>query len=77
MIKPINKNVLLSKIEEKEEGGLHFTTRDSKTKFKVEEVAKDCEFVKKGDVVYVNENIIESLEDLFTVAEKNIIAKVE
>lgn len=77
MIKPINKGVLLSKIEEVETNGLKFTTKDSKVKMSVVDVAKDCEFVKKGDVVYVDENILQPLDDYFVVSEKSIVATTD
>ena len=75
MIKPINKNVLLAKVEEKETSGLKFTTNNSKIKMKVVEVAKDCEFVKKDTFVYVDENILQPLDDFYIVSEKNIVAE--
>ena len=75
MIKPINKNVLLAKVEEKETNGLKFTTNNSKIKMKVVEVAKDCEFVKKDTFVYVDENILQPLDGFYIVSEKNIVAE--
>lgn len=75
MIKPINKNVLLAKVEEKETNGLKFTTNNSKIKMKVVEVAKDCEYVKKDTFVYVDENILQPLDDFYIVSEKNIVAE--
>ncbi len=75
MIKPINKGVLLEKVEEKETSGLKFTTSNSKVKMHVVDVAKDCEFVKKDTFVYVDENILQPLDDYFVVSEKNIVAE--
>lgn len=77
MIKPINKSVLLSKIEEEKTNGLKFTSSNSKIKMKVVNVADDCEFVKKDTFVYVDENILQPIEDYFIVSEKNIVAEAE
>jgi co-chaperonin GroES (HSP10) len=89
MITPLNDNILLELIEEKEEitteSGIILTqgkpVSSSMRKAKVMAVNEDCESMKAGDVVYIpGMNLAAALvevdgREMYLVIEKTIVAK--
>ena len=72
MIKPINKSILVEKIEEDENT---FVVETNRVKGKVLAVASNCESeVKVNDIVIYDDNMSQELDGLFILKETAVIA---
>ena len=72
MIKPINKSILVEKIEEDKNT---FVVETNRVKGKVLAVASNCESeVKVNDIVIYDDNMSQELDGLFILKETAIIA---
>ena len=72
MIKPINKSILVEKIEEDKNT---FVVETNRVKGKVLAVASNCESeVKVNDIVIYDDNISQELDGLFILKETAVIA---
>lgn len=72
MIKPINKSILVEKIEEDKNT---FVVETNRVKGKVLAVASNCESdVKVNDIVIYDDNMSQELDGLFILKETAVIA---
>ena len=72
MIKPINKSILVEKIEEEKNT---FVVETNRVKGKVLAVASNCESeVKVNDIVIYDDNMSQELDGLFILKETAVIA---